>query len=83
MTPKTTLHADPRPLASLKDGDHADIHEIRGGHNLRQRLADMGLLAGTGITVIKSGGPAILEVRGHRIVIGRGMIHKILVRPQS
>ena len=41
----------------------------------------MGLVPGTPLTVISmNGGPMILEVMGTRLMIGRGMARKVMVR---
>jgi ferrous iron transport protein A len=69
------------PLTSIGANKSAIIKELRGGHKFVQRLASMGILPGTEIKIIKSGGPVILTVRNNRVVVGHGMADHILVDP--
>jgi Fe2+ transport system protein FeoA len=58
--------------------------EVVAGHRLRQRLADLGIVPGTELNVVRphaSGGPLVVEVRGSRLALGQGMAHGILVVP--
>ena len=71
------------PLSEMNTGDSGKVAEIRGGHGMIQRLAGMGVLQGTEITIIQAGGPVILEALGNRLVIGRGMVNKIMVEPSQ
>jgi Fe2+ transport system protein FeoA len=53
-----------------------------GGCGLTHRLAEMGLTPGEPMQVLNRGpGPFIVLVRGTRLVLGRGMVQRILVRP--
>ncbi len=69
------------PLSMIAPGEEVRLVEIRGGHRLRKRLADLGLNLGTTLGVMKTDrhGPMILTVKDSRLVIGRGMAHHILV----
>ena len=51
------------------------------GRRLRQRLADLGITFDCPIKLIINthGGPVLVEVRGTRLAIGRGMAVKIEV----
>ncbi len=71
------------PLLSLKRGEQAKIVEIMGGITSTQRLAEMGLTSNTKIKILRNSsfrGPVELYVRGSRLVIGRGLAAKILVK---
>lgn len=70
-------------LASLPAGHTVKIHSIDGGLESTHRLAAMGLYPGTTLTIVQGGAgkPLIADVRGGRIMIGRGMIHRIRVIP--
>jgi ferrous iron transport protein A len=57
------------------------VKTIEGGRGLVQRLAEMGVLAGTELRVVRGGGPVIVDVRGHRLILGRGMAERIGVEP--
>ncbi len=69
------------PLTMVRSGDHVRIRNIHGGRRLSSRLAAMGLVPGTEIEVLEGGlrGPLLLSVKGCRIVLGRGVAHKIEV----
>lgn len=56
---------------------------IRGrGRGLTHRLAEMGLLPGEEMEILNRGpGPFIVTVKGTRLLLGRGMVGRILVRP--
>ncbi len=52
-----------------------------GGYGLTHRLAEMGVTPGMRMVVLNQGpGPFIVSVRGTRLVLGRGMVERILVR---
>ncbi len=69
------------PLTNIKEGVIAKLQSIKGGRQLRTRLAALGLLPGTEIEVIQNSGkgPFVVSVRGSRIVIGRGMASQVEV----
>jgi ferrous iron transport protein A len=69
------------PLFMLAEGETARVVLIRGGHQLRRRLADMGIIPGKriGVTHGVGHGPRIVKVDDSTIVIGHGMLHKIYV----
>jgi DtxR family Mn-dependent transcriptional regulator len=73
-------------LSELKAGQSGKIHFIRGGHNVLQRLLDMGLTPSTKITLLKSApfdGPIEILVRGSKLAIGRGIASKVFVDPHN
>ena len=60
------------------------ISGIDGGHDVRARLATMGLLPGVTLSVLNRaplGGPLLVEIAGSRIALGRGVARKVLVEP--
>jgi ferrous iron transport protein A len=69
------------PLAFLPEGAQGIVQGIRGGMNARRRLYELGLTEGAFIRVIRSmgRGPIVVEVRGSRIALGRGLSMKIMV----
>ena len=71
------------PLAMLSENEEATIVELRGGRGLVRRLSEMGFTYGTKVKVLKSGfpGPVLVEVRGSRIALGRGVVTRIMVNP--
>lgn len=56
--------------------------KIEAGQALKARLAAMGLLPGVQFQVLNNGypGPFIIDLKGTKIALGRGMAGKILVR---
>jgi len=47
---------------------------------LNHRLAEMGLSVGTEVVLIRrEGGPVVVNVRGTRLMLGRGMAYRIMV----
>ena len=73
------------PLAMISSGETVTVVSVKAGWGLTRRLADMGLIPGTKLTVINGqmSGPVILDVRGSRLVLGHGMAQKILVELQK
>lgn len=68
-------------LFELAAGRAGIVKNIHGGRGFAQRMAEMGISAGTVVRVIRGGGPVIIEAGGHRLVIGRGMVNRIMVEP--
>ena len=72
------------PLAAALVGQTVTFVSARGGPGLIHRLAELGITPGAQLGVINRGpGPFIVSVRGGRLVLGRGMVHRILVRPAT
>jgi len=69
------------PLAFLPENAEAIVVEVRGGMGIMRRLLDLGLTPGAKVKVIHSGsaGPVLIEVRGSRVMVGRGILMKIIV----
>jgi len=69
------------PLIMASRGSKVRLVSINGGKQMTSRLAAMGLLPGVEVEIINNapGDPFILDVRGSRLVLGRGMAHKIFV----
>ena len=68
-------------LSMVGCGREVRLVAVRAGRGLVQRLADMGLVPGVEIRVVSNSGagPLVVLVKGSRLVLGRGMAHKILV----
>ena len=70
-------------LTNLKENQRAIVESITSGWKATKRLADLGLVSGTEIKVRAKTlfwGPIEIEVRGSRLVLGRGLASKILVK---
>ena len=76
--------ATPRgvPLASVPAGATVRVAGVDAGMGLTSRLTSMGLVRGVELRVVRNRGrgPAVVEVMGVRLALGRGMAAKILVR---
>ena len=70
------------PLTMFSAGKTVKLAAITGGGGLRRRLNDMGLKEGDTFKILHSHryGPCIISFGGTRLVLGRGMAEKILVR---
>ena len=70
------------PLAMAQPGEIVTVTGIRAGWGLQRRLADMGLTSGVQIRVINRqiSGPVLIDLRGSRVGLGRGVAQKILVK---
>lgn len=69
------------PLAIVQAGRRVRLVAVDRGHGLQGRLAAMGLVPGVEIKVLRNSmhGPFLVEVKGSRIMLGRGMARKIMV----
>ncbi len=69
-------------LTNVTNGTKVRLLKIDAGQGLKARLAAMGLLAGAEFKVINNGhpGPFVIELKGSRMVLGRGMAGKIIVK---
>ena len=70
------------PLTMVSSGSRVHLLEVHAGRGLQGRLAAMGLVPGVEIKVISSSlhGPFVVAVKGSRVMLGRGMAHKIMVK---
>jgi Fe2+ transport system protein FeoA len=69
-------------LSDARDGQTGIIISFLGGCMSAKRLADMGLIPGTEVKVIRRtlfSGPVQIEVCGSRLVLGRGLASKIII----
>ncbi len=71
-----------RPLSSVKAGNKVVLVRIDAGRGLNSRLASMGLVANAEIRVVSNShpGPFVIIVKDTRVMLGRGMAHKIMVK---
>ncbi len=69
-------------MVALRPGESARVVSVQGGRGLARRLAELGLTPGEPVRVLSAGwrGPVLVEVRGSRIALGRGMAAKVFVR---
>ena len=71
-----------RPLSMVKDGEKVKLARIDAGRGLNSRLASMGLVPNVEITVVsnRQRGPFMISVKNSKMMLGRGMANKIMVR---
>lgn len=69
------------PLNDVRAGTTVRIVEVEAGHSLKNRLASMGLLANVQIRVVRNDGAGqiIVNVKNSKVILGRGMSHKVFV----
>ena len=70
-----------KPLSKVQSGETVKLTTIEAGRGLNSRLASMGLVPNVEIKVISNGhpGPFVINVKGSKMMLGRGMAHKIIV----
>ena len=76
-------HGSSMPLQMASVSQVVKLAQIRGGKEMQHRLAEMGLISGVEMKIIERGqsGPFIVEVKGSRLVLGKGMVPRIFVVP--
>ena len=69
------------PLTMASSCETITVTGFRAGSGLQRRLADMGFTQGVQIKIISSEprGPMLIELRGSRLALGRGVAQHILV----
>ena len=77
--PSETLNV---PLSAVPSGEHAEVLRFIAGRGLQARLASMGILPGVAVRVMRndSFGPLVLGLKGSRLMLGRGVADKVMVR---
>jgi len=66
----------------ISPGERVTLVEVTAGHGARHRLTVLGLNPGGALSVVQDdGGPLLLAVHDSRLALGRGMAHKIMVKP--
>lgn len=73
----------PMPLALGVEGQEVTLAQVRGGRRFLHRMAEMGLTPGARFRILKKGrpGPFIIGLRETRLMLGHGMVQRVLVRP--
>ena len=70
-----------QPLDKIPAGGAVRIVSIDAGTSLKNRLAAMGLLVDVDVHVVRNDGAGqiIVNVKKTKVILGRGMSHKIFV----
>ncbi|MBL7152660.1 MAG: ferrous iron transport protein A [Phycisphaerae bacterium] len=71
-----------RPLSMVRVGETVRVVKVSAGRGLNSRLAAMGLVPNTELTIVSNShpGPFVVTVKESKVMLGRGMAHKIMVR---
>ena len=78
--------ASPVPLSTLKIGATAVVRELPKTGVAFLRLREMGLIAGTPLTLIRAaplGDPLEIKVRGYHLTLRKTEADHILVEPRA
>jgi Fe2+ transport system protein FeoA len=69
-------------LSKARQGHKVQMVSVEAGRELKGRLASMGLVLGVEITVVNNGcpGPFVVSVRDSKMMLGKGMANKIIVK---
>jgi len=67
------------PLSKVPAGTTVRVARLTGGRGMVARLTNMGLNAGSEITVMRNdpAGPLIVRCKGSRLALGRGVLDRI------
>lgn len=78
----STIQPTAMLLSMAKVGQPLRLLEVRAGHKLAHRMAELGLTPGVSLTIVQdAGGPLLIAVRGARMAIGRDLAEQIQVAP--
>jgi Fe2+ transport system protein FeoA len=83
MEARKASSADSYPLDRVPSCTRVEVLAVTGDLAANRRLAQLGLLVGAQMQVLKSapmGGPVLLEVRGSTVAVGRGLARSVTVR---
>jgi ferrous iron transport protein A len=83
LSPPVSSSVTTSPLSHIPEGQRVRVVHIEGGRMIRRRLAELGLLPGSEVRVIRSyrSGPIVVVVRQDtRLVLGRGVAARIMVQ---
>ena len=74
-------HKEIIPLSTVQSGQKVKLATIEAGRGLNSRLVSMGLTPNVEITVVSNSqpGPFVISVKNSKMMLGRGMAHKIMV----
>jgi ferrous iron transport protein A len=73
------------PLTDLNPGASGTIIRLDGGFGMRKRLTDLGVVPGRRATVLSSqkNSPLLVKIDDSRIMIGKGMASRIMVKTEE
>lgn len=69
------------PLNAISIGRQAEVGNLQGGEIMCKKLMEMGVNKGAIVEIMSNdSGPLIIRVGETRLVLGRGMAQKVMVR---
>ena len=72
------------PIMMTRAGDSVKVAKILGNDSVRQRLGELGFVAGTPLWIMQSqGGNVIVKIRDSRLALTREMASKVMVEMQE
>lgn len=77
------MHAGQMPLGIVPEGGLATVIALIGGCEMRRRMADLGIVPGREVRIVRSGdlGPVVVMVGETRLALGQEVSRKIFVMP--
>ncbi|MCR4400540.1 MAG: FeoA family protein [Syntrophomonadaceae bacterium] len=72
-------------LDRVPTGGRAEVLDVRGGWSGHRRLMGLGIRPGAVLEVVSRHplrGPIVVRLNGCQIALGRGLAHRVLVRPR-
>ena len=70
------------PLLYAEQYEKLCVTEIRGGQQFKDKCINQGIVPGQKIEILNNSGngPCLIKLLNSRIIIGRGMLNRILVK---
>ena len=68
------------PILMTQAGDNVTVAKITGRSDVKQRLGELGFVAGTPVSIVQShGGDMIVRIRESKLALTREMAARIMV----
>ena len=68
------------PILMTQAGDNVTVAKITGRSDVKQRLGELGFVAGTPVSIVQShGGDMIVRIRDSKLALTREMAARIMV----
>ena len=68
------------PILMTRAGDNVTVAKITGRNDVKQRLGELGFVAGTPVSIVQShGGDMIVRIRDSKLALTREMAARIMV----
>ncbi len=67
------------PLSLAAKGEKVRVVRFLGGRNMQGKLTAMGITVGDVVEILNNAGPYIINVKGCRLALGKGLAKKVMV----